>query len=446
MGHEDPYGDGNFLYVNDVVWLLDRVRIASSGSDDTVRIWDTESGEALAVLEHDGSIKRMVLSPDGEHLLTLSIIRGSYKDFRLRVWDLINGEILARLDHDDWIYEVDWLLDGEQIIYRDQSTTRVWDITNDKLLVILEHGNSGNAVDWSPDGELIATGGEDSSVRIWNVSSGEPMVVLEGHSNEVYTVAWSPDGSRLLSGSRYDDGKVQVWDLESEEIIWSGDRRGFGSVDWFVGGQYIMSVNYNNQSLWVRGASSGNEIAILEKHTPQVETVSWLPDGERLITLNWDNTVRVWDVNRREVLSRFGNDVSSVALSSDGKRLATGSWSNRTVQIWDLDSGEVSAVLTGGLAGHTDIVWSVTWSPDGKRLATGGGVEDNTVRIWDVANNELLAVLIEPLETVKGLAWSLDGRYLAAVGEPQSRMWGEGRLLIWDTNYLGGVTDSGAGN
>ena len=116
--------------------------------------------------------------------------------------------------------------------------------------------------------------------------------------------------------------------------------------------------------------------------------MAWSPDGERLASGSWDNTVRVWSAaDGRELakLNGHSNTVTSVAWSPDGERLASGSWDN-TVRVWSAADGRELAKLNG----HSNTVTSVAWSPDGERLASGS--YDKTVRVWSAADGRELAV------------------------------------------------------
>ncbi len=115
-------------------------------------------------------------------------------------------------------------------------------------------------------------------------------------------------------------------------------------------------------------------------HTDWVSQVSISPDGKRIVSSGWDNTVRVWDADKGteiHTLTGHKSAVTSVSYRADGKRIVSGSADN-TVKVWDADTGIETCTLTG----HTKCVNSVSYSPDGKRIVSGSG--DNTARVWDM--------------------------------------------------------------
>ena len=138
--------------------------------------------------------------------------------------------------------------------------------------------------------------------------------------------------------------------------------------------------------------------------------------------------IKIWDAKSGQCVGTLGGHsecVYSVCWSPDGKWLASGSV-DKNVKIWDAKSGQ----CVGTLEGHSEWVYSVCWSPDGKYLASGSA--DNTVIIWDANNGECIRTLKGHLYSVKSVSWSPDGKYLASGSAQHNGETYIGCIKIWD--------------
>lgn len=188
------------------------------------------------------------------------------------------------------------------------------------------------------------------------------------------------------------------------------------SVAYSPDGSRIASGSWDN-TVRIWDARTGELTAILNGHKDYVMSLAYSPDGSRIASASQDRTVRIWDTqtgNQTALLSAHDAAVQSVAYSPDGSRIASGSWDS-TVRIWDAQTGNQTAVLS-----HDATVQSVAFSPDGSRILFGSS--DSTVRIWDTQTGNQTAVLIV---LVTSLAYSPDGSRIVSGGYDNT-------VRIWD--------------
>jgi WD40 repeat protein len=320
-------------------------------------------------------------------------------------------ELFPVKGHTDKIHSMSWSPDGKRLATASaDGTAKIWDAAGDRGLVTFKGDTDQiDSVSWSPDGERLAIGSEDGTVKVWDAANCRELLSLKGHTDGVDSVCWSPDGNRLATGSF--DGTSKVWDVTTrgEMLILQGRR-----VCWSPDGTRLATVCEDGAAkIW--DTRDGRQVHHLDGHRSVVTAVSWSPDGKRLATASADGTIIVWDATRgRELASLPGHTsaISVVVWSPDGRRLASAcagyGWEGLSdvgeVKIWDAADGR--EMLT--LKGHTGKVNSVSWSPNGKRLAIGS--YDGTVKVWDASSGR------EQLGYTGGISsvsWSPDGQRLA---------------------------------
>ena len=431
--------------VQSVSWSPDGARLATTSLDDTVKVWDSRTGALLHDLR---SVKLVFLGPNGGQLAwnpdgTRFATAGD--DGMAKVWDSHTGALLHELQaHTSAVLSVGWSPDGTKLATTgDDNVAKVWDGHTGALLHEFAVGARGHAVDvslaWSPDGTRLAIAGEDNVAKIWDGHTGALLHELQvGVREHATDVSWSPDGTLLATVSK--DDKVAVWDsrtgaliddtfplLEPRLISWSPDGARLAVVGPLGYADIVVVWDSDTRLVHTRRGGGGefdhqSKYNTINTNKPMlIASMSWSPDGTRLVITDSDHEVTLWSSDSGELLHRLkglADKVLSVEWSPDGSRLATAG-EDGTAKVWGGDSG----ALLLDLKAQAHEVTSAGWSPDGARLAMAS--RDHTAKVWDSHTGAVLN-LTGHSGVVRGVAWSPDGGRVATAG-------GDGSVKLWSS-------------
>jgi WD40 repeat protein len=412
-GQEKATLQGHTAWVGGLAFSPDGTTLASGSGDLTARLWDAPSGRERRVLPTGQNGGRVAFSPDGSTLAVAG-------DHFVTRWDVASGEQVEKSSMLPLIEAPDFSQDGRLLASGGpDNVVKLWNLTTGKEQQTLP-GHSGilRRVAFSPDGRLLASGGRDNLVKLWDLTTGKDRYTFRGNQGSILSLAFTPDAALLASAG--DDGTVRLWDLSTGMARFPsrGHSRSVATVAFSPDGRTLASGSFDHTiRLW--DAASGKELRTLKGHQWEVSSVAFSPDGQALASGSPDATVILWDpasAENRRTLEGHTGSVTDVAWSPDSRTLASASV-DQSVRLWDPATGKELRTLQG----HTAPVLSVAFSPDGRTVAAGSN--DETVKRWDAATGE-------ELRPIKGrrLAFSPDGKTLATAVEP------EHVLKLWDAS------------
>ena len=462
----------------------DGTKLASGSKDKTVRLWDTNTNDELAILQkHTGWINALAFSSDGKRLASGST------DKTVNLWDTDTGELIT---------------------------------------TFTGHLNGIVALSFSPDGSTLASGSTDGTTKFWNTETKDllPIRITE-HTKWVKTVSFSEDSSALVSVAF--NGIIDFWDLKTSQKTGSqnavhGDllrgsalspdgtklaSAGAKATMFFEAGGSgaTLATHMSDRRVRLTEARTGRELAILNETDGIMDpgnSMAFSPDG-KTVAFDSSGKIYVWDTETGNTINislideervpknpnnADGNgdfafppgvmprhitpSISALVFSSDGKKLISGNMGGK-VQMWDAETGvalapflagqDMEEAVKGGPGNFTvtysDIIEALVFSSNGTLLAVGSnqkirllgsgkqpplkdaprgtkslafspddtvlvaGLRNGSIELFDLTTGEKIDTLKGHTATVETLVFSPDGKTLVSTGE-------DGTILVWD--------------
>ncbi|MBX9789195.1 MAG: protein kinase [Pirellulales bacterium] len=308
---------------------------------------------------------------------------------------------------------------------------RLWSLVHGQPRIIGPAEGTALAVAFSPDGATLMSAGQDGTLRLWNVSSGELLAELLGHTADVNSIAFSPDGQRLASAG--DDETVRVWLLttgQTEKTLRANTA--LNCVQFLPDGNSLVAGDEAGR-LMVWNLDNDDSRQEYPAHTAEINQLAVHPRGELLATASSDGTIGVWRLASLEPIATLDGhqgSVTAVTFSSDGQRLASAGV-DHTVRLWQVEPPQFLYALRG----HTERVDSVAFTADSRFVTSAG--KDGTQRIWDAANGRNLWTYVTDQSRIWGLAASPTQTVVATAGA-------RGGIRLWPLEQLNRAADINA--
>lgn len=280
--------------------------------------------------------------------------------------------------------------------------------------------SSVNPVAITPDGKTLASGGDDGTIRLWNLQTGELKKTFKGHKSAVSVLVFSPDGQTLATGSA--DESIKLWNLQTGGLIHtlSGRSKGISAITMTPDSQTLVSGDrVGTIEFW--NVKNGERINSFAGHEILVTSLAMTPDGQTLVSSSQDNTIKLWDVKTgqffRTLTAPDSHHVFSVAISPNGQQIASGSWDGG-IRLWHVKTGNLTQILKTGSAP----IDAVVFKPNGQTLVSGSA--DGSIRMWDVKTNKLRRTFSGHSGAINRMVMTPDGQMLVSSGKDKAiKIW-----------------------
>ena len=407
--------------------------VASGGFDNCIRLWDVETGEAIAVLREAEALSewdqpmvdKLAITDDGTVIT-------SARSREVVVWDVASRTrrwVLA--GHEGHVTNVAISHHGKRVVSAgSDATVRLWDADSGTGLFVLR-GHRARVNDVAIKDDLVVSAGGDRTVRIWDLTQQRVANVLRGHRGPVEAIALAEESMTLASVSA--DQTMRVWDVATGRCLrtFEFDEVDAGDLDFdpedprvavSADGRRLLSSDGGQQiTVWDLSRAGGNVSA----HAADVLAVALEHDPHVAISGGADSTVKAWDADTGRcirTLRAHRKPISSVAVDAAGTRAMSVDWGN-TMVLWDLVTGHATTFEIP--AGEGPLHVSMT--PHG----TVGVCADRTGRVWawDVRKGSRIGPLAFADDEINAVALSADATRCVAVSH-------KGRMHVW--NVRGG--------
>jgi WD40 repeat protein len=408
-----------------VIISPDNRLVATGGSDGMILVWNIATGQnLLSIKAHNGYSFGLVFTSDSKKLISAGV-----DDQYIKIWDLDSGICLKYWQSSASIYRIALSADDRTLACSGENgSLLLWDVRTGQLLKeLIGHVGHVVGVAFQPQGTLLASSSFDSIIKLWDLTTGECIHTLAEHTQLVWSVAFNALGTQLVSTSF--DTLVKLWDVETGCCLQTIKAHSRAAVEGLFSpdGQFIISSSQDfTVRIWAAIKSDDWQCTkVLQGHQNSVWSIALNSTGTMLISSDHDGVLKFWDIESWQCIKTI-NSIPKASRTIDfypETDLLVSGGEDSQIRFWNFETAECLKTISA----HNAAIWNIKFNPQNNLLASCG--MDGELKLWEMNNNDTLGdrphILQQSPNFVLTLVFHPDAQLLASGGA-------DNNIYLWD--------------